>query len=534
MTRPERFWSKQAPDDRAWDAIVIGSGMGGMTTAALLARSGKRVLVLEQHYVPGGYTHTFRRKGFVWDVGVHLVGEMSDKAMPGRILQGITGGRLAWAPTGSPYDTFYFPDDDPYGFPDHPGAFAELLASRFPDDADDIDAYMRATKEVTGTMRSFYAARMMPGRLGRRVGGWMAREATARLDRTVDEVLPGVVRNPQLRTVMNAQWGYHGAPPSQASWAIQALVARHFMRGAWYPVGGSASIAREMLRVVAEHGGWTRIVASVDRVLIENGRAVGVRMADGEEIRAPRVISAIGAHHTVHRLLPEPDRQAPWARSVAEVEPAPAHVCLYLGFQGDIAAAGATRSAQWYYQTWDHEQSTWDVHPDRPVPPPPCLFTSFASLKDPEHDPGPEQRHTGEIVTFVPWQVFERWRDTAWRRRGEDYEAFKAEMSERMLDILFQHHPGLKPLLVHHELSTPLSSDLFVRPYHGSIYGLAHTPARFRNGHLRPSTPISGLTLSGSDVSCGGVVGAMMGGVLGALAVDPVRVGRDLFRLASP
>ena len=99
-----RPWSKRVPADRGpFDTIVIGSGIGGMTTAALLARAGQRVLVLEQHYVPGGFTHAFRRKGFVWDVGVHLVGEMGPQAMPGRLMHTLTEGRLRWENVGPVY-----------------------------------------------------------------------------------------------------------------------------------------------------------------------------------------------------------------------------------------------------------------------------------------------------------------------------------------------------------------------------------------------------------------------------------------------
>ncbi len=93
-----------------WDYVVIGSGMGGMTTAALLAKAGRRVLVLEQHYVPGGFTHTFKRKRWQWDVGVHAIGEVDRRAMVGRILAALTDERLDWASLGDVYDEFYYPD----------------------------------------------------------------------------------------------------------------------------------------------------------------------------------------------------------------------------------------------------------------------------------------------------------------------------------------------------------------------------------------------------------------------------------------
>ncbi|MCA9638718.1 MAG: NAD(P)/FAD-dependent oxidoreductase, partial [Myxococcales bacterium] len=330
----------------------------------------------------------------------------------------------------------------------------------------------------------------------------------------------------RLKTVLAAQWGYHGAVPSRASFAIQALVTRHFVHGAYYPVGGSQEIARTLLGTVAAAGGWTRIRADVETILVERGAAVGVRLQGGEELRARRVISAAGAIATGTKLIPPEARSAEWVRSIAGLRPAAAHVCLYLGFRGDIRRAGAGAANRWFYNTWDTEADAWRIGkgPEDRIDEAPILYCSFPSLKDPRHDPGPEERHTGEVVTFVPWERFEPWLGTRWHRRGEDYDAYKARLQESLLEQFLAKMPGLRPLLDHVELSTPLSTDHFVRPARGSIYGIEPTPERFQNPYLRPRTPIRRLFMAGSDVATVGVIGAMMGGVLAAASAEPVRV----------
>src|SRR5690606_2315025 len=122
-----------------------------------------------------------------------------------------------------------------------------------------------------------------------------------------------------------------------------------------------------------------------------------------------------------------------WAQSIAGLAPAPPHVCLYLGFEGDIRQAGAGPANKWFYETWDPEVDAWEVEPGKPIPRAPVLYCSFPSLKDPEHDPGPKQRHTGEVVTFVPWKAFDQWRHTRWQRRSEDYGEFKQAMHDAIL-----------------------------------------------------------------------------------------------------
>ena len=525
--REPRYWSKQAPDG-PWDAIVIGSGMGGMTTAALLAKWGKRVLVLEQHYTAGGFTHAFRRKNYTWDVGVHAVGEVTDHSMPGRLLSRLTDGRLKWASLGPVYDEFQFPDGFRIDFPDTPQQFRANMVAAFPDEVNAIDAYLEAVREVAGAMKGYYLARVFPKSVAPVADFMLGRRAQRFLTMRTSDVVAELTDNPRLRAMFVAQWGYYGSPPSRSSFAIQALVVKHFLHGGYYPVGGSSRIAVELLRTVADAGGWTRVMADVAEILVEGGRAVGVRLADGEEIRAAQVISAAGVVSTVQRLLPPPYSEQEWAKASARLPPAPAHVCLNIGFKGDIRSAGAGSANKWFYETWDPELEAWDVLQD-PLPLAPCLYCSFPSLKDPEHDEG-AGGHTGEVVTFVPWEAFMEWEGTRWKRRGGTYDALKERLSERLLEQFLGYLPGLRGMVDHVELSTPLSTDFFCRPVSGSIYGIEPTPERFENPWLRPRSPIPGLFFAGSEVASVGVIGAMMGGVLAAAAAEPAQAFQYLRR----
>jgi len=532
----EKPWDKRGEGHQGpWDTIVIGSGMGGLTSAAILAKSGDRVLVVEQHYVPGGFTHVFNRPGYTWDVGVHAVGEVTDKSFLGRLLNYLTDGRLKWASLGPVYDEFWWPEGVRIDFPDNPTDFRANIIKAFPDEVPAIDAYLARVRQVSKDAAPYFLLKALPGRLGAFVEKHVAKRAKAAfLSKTKDE-LDRLTSNHKLKAVLASQWGYYGSPPSRSSFAIQALTTRHFQWGGYYPVGGSQEIAREMLKTVAAKGGWTRISTDVEEIVVEKGRAVGVRLRkSGEIIRARRIISAAGVQSTVERLLPEAIRKEPWTDSVRSLKPAPAHVCLYLGFKGDIRAAGASAANKWFYETWSTEDDTWHVKPGEgaeSLPEAQCLYCSFPSLKDPKHEVGPEQRHTGEVVTFVPWDIFERWQGSRWKKRGDDYDAFKAELKEVMLKQFFRHMPHLEPLLDVAELSTPLSTDNFVRPMKGSIYGLEPTPERFSNPILRPNSPIKGLYFAGSEVGTVGVMGAMLGGALAALAAKPIDVLRIVAKL---
>lgn len=519
-----KYWDKRGKGHEGpWDTIVIGSGMGGMTAAAMLAKCGQRVLVLEQHYVPGGFTHMFNRPGYSWDVGVHAVGEVTRHSMTGRLLDHLSDGDLKWASLGPVYDEFHWPDGFRIDFPDDPRTFRDNLTRAFPNDKKAIDGYLDATKDVASAMRGYYLARTLPAGVGAVAEKLVARKAATAFHETTKDRLDRLTSNERLKSVLASQWGYYGAPPSKSSFAIQALVTKHFMHGGYYPVGGASEIAKTLLGTVAKAGGWTRISSDVQSIIVENGRAVGVKVGKaGEVIRAKRVISAAGVLSTVHRLLPPEIAQSAWVADIKRLKPAPAHVCLYIGFKGDIRKAGASAANKWFYETWSTEAEAWQTKPGKDLPDAPCLYSSFPSLKDPHHDAGPDERHTGEVVTFVPYEEFSQWIESRWKKRGATYDEFKQALTDHMLEQFLRHMPGLRPYIDVVELSTPVSTEHFTRPMAGSIYGIEPTPERFACKWLRPRSPIPGLFFAGSEVATVGVIGAMMGGVLAAMSIDPI------------
>ena len=228
-------------------------------------------------------------------------------------------------------------------------------------------------------------------------------------------------------------------------------------------------------------------------------------------------MSATGVASTIQRLLPERYRTSNWARSICPLEPSTAYVSLFLGFEGDIRAAGASEVNLGLYDSWDIE-AKWEIEgPDR-VGRVPFMWVCFNSLKNPQHT-GP---HTGEVMAFVPWKHFQAWSDSEWKRRPQEYDELKAALTDQLLEQFFEHMPALRPHVAWAELSTPLSATHFVRSTNGAIYGLDHTPERFVVDALRPQTPIDGLYMTGVDTLCVGLLGAGFSGFVTAAAAEPL------------
>lgn len=504
---------------RSWDVIVIGSGMGGMACAAALAKQGRRVLVLEQHYVPGGFTHMYARKGYHWDAGVHAIGEMLPHEVPGKILSWLTDGKVEMVPLGDPYDRFRFHDGFEWGLPDRRERWVAALEREFPDQKQPIARYLAAVKQATKAAMLFFAFKSLP-----EVVDVLGTRLLAAIDRnwwelTTEQVLDECGVTGKLRTVLTLHWGYYGSTPRESSFPIHALTHSHFWNGAYYPRGGSKQFAAHLLDAVRRAGGNTLVRAEVSELLVENDRACGVVMSDGAVLRAPVVISAAGAKTTVCKLVPDWLRRSEWGAAIEQLGDSPPYICLNMGFEGDIKSAGAASSNLWLFETWAHDEKLWDV--TDPESQAPILYCSFPSLKDPEHDPGPKQRHTGECITFVDWKLFERWETSDLKRRPEEYETLKQDIERRLIAHLERRVPGIMKHLSYYELSSPITTEHFTRASHGAIYGLEATPARFTCTKLRTRTPLAGFYMTGVDVASLGVVGAMTSGMLTAATLDP-------------
>ena len=341
--------------------------------------------------------------------------------------------------------------------------------------------------------------------------------------KTTQAVMDELGLSEKCRALLLSQWGYYGDIPRDSSFMIQAMVAKHFENGGFYPVGGAPSIARETLKVIRKNGGEVAVRSPVEEFIMENGTVVGVSASHGGErfeFRAKRVFSCVSALTLVNKLLPENLKQSEWAKEISALHQSPPHLCLYLGFEGDVLKAGATHSSQWVFTTLDMNQKYWDFKQQGLRPP--ILFCSFPSIKDPKHVPGPTNRHTGEVVTFVDYKEFKEWGDSRRGFRPQEYQQMKAGIEERMLAEFKKAFPELGKMIVHHELSTPLSTEFFDRAPEGGIYGLEHTPRRFMSTALRVRSPIKGLFLSGSDIASGGVTGALAGGMLAAATIEPM------------
>ncbi|WP_066960827.1 NAD(P)/FAD-dependent oxidoreductase [Microbulbifer sp. Q7] len=513
-----------------YDAIVIGSGIGGLTTAALLSAAGKKVLVLEQHYTAGGFTHAYDRNGYEWDVGVHYIGDVGGHpTMTRKLFDFISGGRLQWAPMDSTYDRICLGDEQ-YDLVAGREAFVDELSRRFPGQRPVIEAYLERVMAVASAMPLITLEKLCPRWCAPLFSLYKKLRWPDFLHQTTYEVLRELTDNETLIAVLTGQWGDNGMTPKNGSFIIHALIAKHYLYGGYYPVGGASKMAETIIPQIQKSGGEVFTYARVDTLLLDGARVTGVRMEDGTEIFAPAVISNAGVFNTFEKLLPESAASAAgYPRQLQAVQPSMSHLCLYIGLRKTAAELGLPKTNYWLYPSPDYQADTEAFLQD-PGAEIPLVYISFPSAKDPDFERRYPGRATIEVVAPAQYAWFERWQEKTWGKRGADYEALKQQFSERLLAHLYRHFPQLRGEIDYCELSTPLSTRHFCAYTQGEIYGLNHDPARFAQSWLRPKTRVPGLYLTGQDIMSCGVAGAMFAGLVTAQSLLGWRRGGAVIR----
>lgn len=509
--------SSSAAGDETWDAVVVGAGPGGLTCAAYLAANGKKVLVLEANQVVGGSTQVFRRAGnrFEFDVGTHYVGECG----PGGRMQTALSGlglteRIKWLrqrPEGHcqimvPGKTF----QTPTGW----DTYLERLIAAFPEE----EAGLRRCVAVMRIIAAGDRPRLRPLMLLR----WGVRPITT--------LMAACGLGADAQAVILAENGDYTWPPHRTPTAMHAGFLHHYLQaGAYYPRGGGQVIGAHLTDVIQTHGGRVRTKARVERILVEGGRAVGVRLRGGEEIRAGVVVSAADFKRTWAELVGEEHLTRRLRRRLKGLEMTLPMFAVYVALDVDLRERD-TPPLAWVWPTNDVDGYYREVAAGR-CPEQMPVGISCPTAKDPEgtHS-APPGYSTLELVSWAPrehefWHVTSDPGDGDGYGRDERYLRLKEELTQRVLDTAELMIPDLRERMVFCEASTPITQERFTLSTGGSCYGIA--PLLRNLGPFRPrvTTHIPGLFLAGGSTEhMFGINATIWGGMGTAAAV----LGRDL------
>lgn len=508
---------------RAWDTIVIGSGSGGLTAAVALARAGQRVLVLEQHYLPGGFCQSFALEGFRWSPGVHYVGGLGPGGSLRRLYEGLgLGDDLEFCEMNVEGFDHFLVEDERFDVPKGFARYFARLCERFPHEREGLTEYFRVVRAVNEAVcdndlrLSFPEILAVPFRAPALLR-WGFRTQGALLDKTI--------RDPMLRAFLSAQSGNHGLSPSRVSLPLHASMITHYYDGAYYPRGGAKRIPMAMIKALRRRGGQIRMRARVQRILVEGGRAAGVELASGERITAGSVVSNADPAVTFGSLLP-PDLCRRERRKALGAERSVSMVSVFCAVDMDLRDLGYDSGNYWWYRRRDVGELYERVERSLPGAQIDGLFLAITTLKDPGDLPS--GLHTIEMFTFVPYAPFARWRGTSPSDRGADYQRFKEGFGDKMIAAAENVIPGITQAIRFRSVASPLTNDFYCETPSGCAYGTAKTPWQLGPFSFGVESTIPGLYSCGSSTLSHGVAGTAMTGLVAAAKVLSVEDAREL------
>jgi len=484
---------------RAYDAIVIGSGMGGLTAAALLAKKGRRALLLEKEKQAGGYVVSFGRNGFTFDATGAFVGGCHEGGELYQILREI----------GAHEEIDFIPIHHiRNGYPGfevhlHQGGFhsyVETLLDLFPEEEKGLKVYLSLVKQIGEEVKS-YSEMTRTKKLLFPFYFWnLIRFQRSSHKAILDRLFRGREIKMALHTLPVTE------PPSRLSFLFVAtLISKALKEGVFYPRGGMGCISKAIAESFLRCGGEIRLQTKAEQILIKDGKVGGILTHDGEIFQAPLVIANVNPN-LLARMLPL-EFQKPFMKKIRRLEYS--HSCFIVYIATDIDVKGMGLPCITHLRSiMDLEEESRMLQRDE-VPKNPTLILSIPTLLDPSL--APPGQHVLKVLVTVPYGYREGWGGAD----PERYRQIKEEFSQEILHLLESKLiPGVKEHLLFYEGATPLTLERYTGNELGAMYGLASTPRQIGNSRPSHQTPIPGLFQVGHYTRPShGIVGASLSGL---------------------
>lgn len=506
-------------EKEAYDIVVIGAGIGGLSVAALLAKAGKSVLLVERHDRPGGYAHGFKRRGFHFDSGVHLVSGCGSEGYH----NGSTIHKICLAVGIDPQAIFIpipayaravYPE---FEIPLHAGedAFITGLTERFPQEKDQLLALIRLCRILAE--EAMVADEILAQGKSAPISPILALANLFRYRRTtLSEALDEFLVDARLKSACASLWPYLGLPPSKLSFLYWAsMIAGYTYEGGYYCQGSFQTYANLLAAAMEKQGGEVLLNSSVRRICVEQGKVCGIILENGQVIRAEAVVSNIDARQTADLLIGREHLPEGYCEGLEKLISSLSIFVSYVATDLQLAEQTHTHES-FFFDSFDHETGYALTREGCPN----WFSATLPSLADPSL--APQGQHILLLTTLCPFQIGQSWRQA------------KKGFQQRLLEKAERHFPGLNDHLLLVESGSPRTLERYTLNHQGAAYGFAPTPDQV--GPNRPGVrgALQGLYHTGHWTRPGGgVAGVSVSALLATQAIFDIPKQEDLWKFLA-
>ena len=491
--------------ENEFDAVIIGSGLGGLSIAAAFARQGFKPLVIEKHYIPGGYATTFKRPGdFVFDVSLRSTA-VGEREGIHNLIPGFPEIKdVEFIPHPNLYRAIYPDYDIRVPQKDLPG-YIDMLTGYFPNEKQGIDGLFEDMKGVANDIGKLSAAKGQVDMSRFPVDfPYLFKSYT----KTWGQLVDARIKDPKLKAILSALWGYYGLPPSKLASIYYALPTISFLQeGGYYAIGKSQKISDVFVQFIEKRGGKVMLKTPVEEILVKDHSAYGVKTKDGKEFIGKVVVSNANAYDTFHTMMKQGEYLKDYLARMDQFSVSLSSFQVFLGLKKDLVGEVGITDTEIFYTTGYDPEAEFKAALNAEVEGGFGL-TLYDNLYK---GYSPEGKNTLNIITLQGYDF--------WKKYEADYfkgnkKAYRAE-KERMADILIKQVedtllPGLSKAIEVKEIGTPLTNVRYTGNYRGAIYGWDQTLDNSGQSRLPHTTPIKNLYLSGAWTSPGGGYGGVI------------------------
>ncbi len=476
-----------------YDVIIVGSGLGGLQCAYIMSREGFKVCLIEKNSQLGGCLQTFKRKGSVFDTGMHYIGSVEEGQFLYRFLKYFRlDGRLKIRKMNEEAYEIIRLGDREFSFANGYDHFSEKLLSYFPGESAAISTYIARMQEVK---RSVDLLNMdtLPGQKP----GYFNYFSIG-----FNDYLDSLTGNRELKNLLIGNSPLYAGVKDRTPLYIPMIINSTYVDSAYRFVDGGSQFSDLLAGSIVENGGTIIRNAEVTKFVFSSGSMKSVVINDSEEITAKWFISNIHPKAMLSLFENAPVRPA-YQKRISGSEDTYGMFSLYLAMKENTYEY--INSHYYIYRTDD----VW--HGDRIVPGrwPESYMMHFS--------PGSKnEKYTSSIIVtaYMNWSEVAPWENTFTGRRGDDYNDFKADRAEKLLDVAGNDFPGLRSRIKSYYTSTPLTYRDYTGTYRGSVYGLLKDFNSPLKTLIMPKTKVPNLFLTGQNINVHGVVGVTIGSVL--------------------
>ncbi|MDR2449737.1 MAG: NAD(P)/FAD-dependent oxidoreductase [Prevotellaceae bacterium] len=473
--------------------IIIGSGLGGLTCGYILAKNGYRVSLLEKNAQLGGCLYVFARNGARFETGMHYIGSME----PGQNLHTFFN-YLSLLPDVKlhPLDSMAYDvislSGERFNFANGQEHFIETLAQRFPGERNNLQNYYRIMETVADNSPLY--------RL--RWNNALNLLNPDYIKRSASDFIASTINHPLLQQVVAGNVPLYAGVEGKTSFYIHAFINHFYNQSACRIVGGSAAIARSLVRSIRAMGGSVHASSPVAAIHCNQTQAVGVTLKNGEEIRGDYVISAIHPLRTIE-LLETPLIRKSYRDRILNLKNTPSNFTVYIQFKKNKRPY---LNSNFYHYNGNRVYGCENYTPhDWPK--------GFLYM---HHCPSasPQYAETAVVLSYMNFEEVSRWKGTSVGRRGAGYEDFKRQKAERLLDDLEKQIPGTRADIAQYYTSTPLTYLDYTGTENGSMYGRLRDCSEPVQNVVSQRTRIPNLFLTGQNTNSHGALGVIIGAIL--------------------